>query len=157
MKVEVEDAVDRDVLLHLVVPLPVPHDVGLDVVADTPVFSLEGGGQVGGENDTEGENMLTRGQTGPLLDDELLVEIFLGAPVVIRHSMRSRPAVAVSPGHRPLLCPVNFPPPNYLQLDLPEVLLGAQVDDDPAPQFLPGEEDLERFLKLDIEVSQPHL
>ena len=59
-------------LLHLVVPLPVPHDVGLDVVPHTPVFSLEGGGEVGGEDDTEGEDMLTRGQTRPLLDDELL-------------------------------------------------------------------------------------
>ena len=31
-EVEVEDAVDCDVLLHLVVKLPVPHDVGLHVV-----------------------------------------------------------------------------------------------------------------------------
>ena len=40
-EVEVADAVDHDVLLHLVVPLPVPHDVGLHVVADTTVLPLE--------------------------------------------------------------------------------------------------------------------
>ena len=37
MEVEVEDAADRDVLLHLVVPLPVPHDVRLDVVPGWPM------------------------------------------------------------------------------------------------------------------------
>ena len=37
VEVEVEDAADRDVLLHLVVPLPVPHDVRLDVVPGWPM------------------------------------------------------------------------------------------------------------------------
>ena len=65
-QVEVADAVDHDVLLHLVVPLPVPHDVGLDVVADTPVFSLEGGGNVGRQHQTEGDEVLASGQVGTL-------------------------------------------------------------------------------------------
>ena len=72
-------------LLHLVVPLPVPHDVGLDVVPHVAFFSLVGGGQVGGEEETEGEDVLTWGQPGTLLDDELLTEIFLRGPVVVRY------------------------------------------------------------------------
>lgn len=55
MKVEVEDTIDHD--SHLVVPVPVPHDVGPDIVPHTAVYSLDGGEEVGGEDDTEGEAM----------------------------------------------------------------------------------------------------
>ena len=55
LKVEVEDTIDHD--SHLVVPVPVPHDVGPDIVPHTAVYSLDGGEEVGGEDDTEGEAM----------------------------------------------------------------------------------------------------
>ena len=54
-------------LLHLVVPLPVPHDVRPDEVADAAVLPLEGGGKVGGQEEAEGEDVLTPGQAGTLL------------------------------------------------------------------------------------------
>ena len=37
------------------VPLPVPHDVRLDKVPHLPNVALEGGGHVGGQQETEGE------------------------------------------------------------------------------------------------------
>ena len=53
--VEVQDPVDHQVLLDLVVPLPVPHDVRLDKVPHLPNVALKGGGHVGGQQETEGE------------------------------------------------------------------------------------------------------
>ena len=53
--VEVQDTVDHQMLLDLVVPLPVPHDVRLDKVPHLPNVALKGGGHVGGQQETEGE------------------------------------------------------------------------------------------------------
>ena len=53
--VEVQDPIDHQVLLHLVVPLPVPHDVRLDVVPHLARGALVGGRHVGGQQETEGE------------------------------------------------------------------------------------------------------
>ena len=61
-QVQVEEAVDHDVLLHLVVELPVPHDVGLHVVPDVPLAGLEGGGNVGRQGQTEGDDVVTSRQ-----------------------------------------------------------------------------------------------
>ena len=60
------------------------------------------------------------------------------------------------PGMMSGLCPASVGPPHKLQLYLLEFLLRAQVDGDPAPHLLHREEDLERLLKLNVEVSQPH-
>ena len=59
VEIEVENTVDHDVLLHLVVPLPVPDYLGLDEVPHVAVLTLEGGGQVGGQLQAEGEGSLS--------------------------------------------------------------------------------------------------
>ena len=51
--VEVQDPVDHQMLLDLVVPLPVPHDVRLDKVPHLPNVALKGGGHVGGQHKTK--------------------------------------------------------------------------------------------------------
>ena len=51
--VEVKNTVDHQMLLDLVVPLPVPHDVRLDKVPHLSDVALKGGGHVGGQQETE--------------------------------------------------------------------------------------------------------
>ena len=69
----------------LVVPAPVPDDVGLDVVPHVADLGLEGGGQVGRQQEGEGEDVGSGGEEGPGLEGGRLLQILLAGPVVLSH------------------------------------------------------------------------
>ena len=87
ISVKVQDPVHREVLLDLVVPLPVPHDVRLDVVPDMPDVRLKGGGEVWGQHEAEREVVDARRQARASIQDCLLLDVGLMVPVVIRHRL----------------------------------------------------------------------
>ena len=75
--VEVEDAVHHDVFLDLLVKLPVPDNDCLEVIADTAVFPCKGGGQVWRESQSEGDEVVARGQVRTRVDNNLLLQVIL--------------------------------------------------------------------------------
>ena len=147
ISVKVQDPIDHKVLLDLVVPLPVPHDVRLDEVPDMPDVGLEGGGEVWGQHKAEREVVDAGGQARASIKDCLLLDVGLMVPVVIRHRLRVGFSVTISSCHSPMksllqslysqiikslpsFLPLNSSLSNKLNLNFPEVLRVTQINQD---------------------------
>ena len=100
--VKVQDPIHHEVLLDLVVPLPVPHDVRLDEVPDIPDIGLKGGGEVGGQHEAEREVVDAWRQARAPVQDSLLLDVCLMVPEVIRHRLRVGFSVTICSCHGPI-------------------------------------------------------
>ena len=96
----------------------------------------------------EWEDVHSGGEAGPVVEDDLLMDVSL----VVAVEERSAVVIPV----RAVLHPADLAPPHQLQPDAAELLLVGQLDTDLAGDDLAGEEDLERILKLNSKVCQSH-
>ena len=99
ISVKVQDPIHHKVLLDLVVPLPVPHDVRLDEVPDMPDVRLKGGGEVWGQHEAEREVVDAGRQARASMNNCLLLDIGLMVPEVVRHCLLAGISSGISSCH----------------------------------------------------------
>ena len=107
--------------------------------------ALEGGGNVGRQHQSEGDDMVTRGQVGALVYIHLVLDILLVAGEVVSLGL-----IVDSPR----LCPEHLSLPHQLHLDLLEGLLLGQVDQELPGDDLAWEVDPDGLVKLYEEILQ---
>jgi len=156
VEVEVQDTVHSDVLLHLVVPHPVPHDVRLDKVSHLTNLALKRRGKVGWKKEAEWEDMSPCLEAWSMIHHCLLLQVRLRGPEVIVNLLAVVLPPAIPPVFSPRLCPVNLPTTHQLHLDLGQLLVLAQVHQNTTIECLTRKENFQGVFKNNLKIHQPH-
>ena len=89
IQIKIQNPIDHEVLLDSVIPLPVSDNGGSDEVSHLTNAGLEWRGQVGGQEEAEGEVVNTRRQTRSIVQTDLLGHVALVIVIVIMNSLCS--------------------------------------------------------------------